>query len=71
MQIPLLAIQAEYADRPNLLPQASGLISFAQLAGAAIGLGGELKLFPVYSRLYSDVVSLLIHSRQHRTIRVP
>ena len=35
----LLAIQAEYADRPDLLPQATGIVTFAQLTGAALGIG--------------------------------
>ncbi|WVR06017.1 hypothetical protein IAU60_003045 [Kwoniella sp. DSM 27419] len=35
----LLAVQAEYHDRPALLPQATGVVSFFQLTGAAIGVG--------------------------------
>ena len=49
----LLAVQAEYSDRPHLIPQvsvlrvrgisadeqASGLVSFFQLTGAALGVG--------------------------------
>jgi hypothetical protein len=35
----LLAIQAEYSDRTHLVPQATGVISFFQLTGAAIGIG--------------------------------
>jgi hypothetical protein len=35
----LIAIQAEYHDRPHLIPQATGVVSFAQLTGAAIGIG--------------------------------
>lgn len=34
-----MAVQAEYHDRPNLLPQATGVVSFFQLTGAAIGIG--------------------------------
>ncbi|OWZ35548.1 major facilitator superfamily transporter [Cryptococcus neoformans c45] len=35
----LVAIQAEYHDRPSLLPQATGVMSFFQLTGAALGVG--------------------------------
>ncbi|OCF41607.1 major facilitator superfamily transporter [Kwoniella heveanensis CBS 569] len=35
----LLAVQAEYHDRPALLPQATSVVSFFQLTGAAIGTG--------------------------------
>ncbi|KAL7420794.1 hypothetical protein Q5752_004747 [Cryptotrichosporon argae] len=35
----ILSVQAEYATRPELLPQASGVASFFQLTGAAIGIG--------------------------------
>jgi hypothetical protein len=35
----LLAVQAEYADRPDLLPQATGFVTFSQLTGAALGIG--------------------------------
>jgi len=35
----LLAVQAEYGDRPYLLPQATGVISFFQLTGGALGIG--------------------------------
>lgn len=38
-QNPLIAVQAEYHDRPDLIPQATGIISFFQLTGAAIGIG--------------------------------
>ncbi|CAG7852144.1 Uncharacterized MFS-type transporter C16A3.17c [Serendipita indica DSM 11827] len=37
-QIPLMAIQAEYADKPELIPQASSLLSFLQLIGGVIGI---------------------------------
>lgn len=30
---------AEYHDRPHLIPQANGVVSFAQLTGAALGIG--------------------------------
>ncbi|KAK8866051.1 hypothetical protein IAR55_001202 [Kwoniella newhampshirensis] len=35
----LLAVQAEYADKPALLPQAQGVVSFFQLTGGALGVG--------------------------------
>ncbi|OWZ29454.1 major facilitator superfamily transporter [Cryptococcus neoformans AD2-60a] len=35
----LVAVQAEYHDRPSLLPQATGVVSFFQLTGAALGVG--------------------------------
>jgi hypothetical protein len=35
----LIAIQAEYADRVELLPQATGIVTFSQLTGAALGIG--------------------------------
>nr|XP_018999581.1 major facilitator superfamily transporter [Kwoniella mangroviensis CBS 8507]OCF63042.1 major facilitator superfamily transporter [Kwoniella mangroviensis CBS 8507] len=35
----LIAVQAEYHDQPALLPQATGVVSFFQLTGAAIGIG--------------------------------
>jgi MFS family permease len=37
-QLPLMAIQAEYADKPELIPQASSLLSFLQLIGGVIGI---------------------------------
>ncbi|PVF94121.1 ABC transporter [Serendipita vermifera] len=37
-QMPVMAIQAEYADDPSLIPQASSLLSFFQLLGAAVGM---------------------------------
>ncbi|KAK4685090.1 MFS transporter, DHA2 family, glioxin efflux transporter, partial [Tremellales sp. Uapishka_1] len=38
-QMVLIAIQAEFHERPYLLPQATGFVSFFQLTGAAIGVG--------------------------------
>ncbi|KIR53334.1 major facilitator superfamily transporter [Cryptococcus gattii Ru294] len=35
----LVAVQAEFHDRPSLLPQATGVVSFFQLTGAALGVG--------------------------------
>lgn len=38
LQLPMLAIQAEYADRPRMVPQATSLIMFFQMLGGAIGI---------------------------------
>ncbi|ODN78959.1 hypothetical protein L202_04475 [Cryptococcus amylolentus CBS 6039] len=38
-QMVFMAINAEYHERPALLPQATGTISFFQLTGAALGTG--------------------------------
>lgn len=35
----ILAVQAEYTKRTALLPQATGVVSFFQLTGAALGVG--------------------------------
>ncbi|CAK9781215.1 unnamed protein product [Cutaneotrichosporon oleaginosum] len=35
----ILSVQAEYARKPALLPQATGVLSFFQLTGAAVGVG--------------------------------
>jgi MFS family permease len=37
-QLPVMAIQAEYATEPELLPQASSLLTFLQLMGGVIGI---------------------------------
>jgi len=37
-QLPVMAIQAEYADEPELIPQASSLLTFLQLLGGVIGI---------------------------------
>ncbi|CAG7852110.1 Putative HC-toxin efflux carrier TOXA [Serendipita indica DSM 11827] len=37
-QLPVMAIQAEYADTPNLIPQASSLLTFLQLLGGVVGI---------------------------------
>lgn len=38
VQLPMLAIQAEYADRPCMVPQATSLIMFFQMLGGSIGV---------------------------------
>ncbi|WVQ85241.1 hypothetical protein IAT38_007406 [Cryptococcus sp. DSM 104549] len=38
-QMVFLAVQAEYHDRPALLPQATAVVSFFQLTGGALGTG--------------------------------
>lgn len=35
----LLAVQAEFCTRPYLIPQATGVVTFFQLTGAALGVG--------------------------------
>jgi EmrB/QacA subfamily drug resistance transporter len=37
-QLPVMAIQAEYAKKPELIPQASSLLTFFQLLGGVIGI---------------------------------
>jgi len=37
-QLPVMAIQAEYADEVELVPQASSLLTFLQLLGGVIGI---------------------------------
>lgn len=37
-QLPVMAIQAEYADKPEYLAQASSLLTFTQLLGGVIGI---------------------------------
>ncbi|ORY32267.1 major facilitator superfamily domain-containing protein [Naematelia encephala] len=48
----MMAVQAEYHDRPHLLPQASGVVSFFQLTGAAIGIGIINTVESVYLNKY-------------------
>lgn len=36
---PSLTYTVEYHDRPHLIPQANGVVSFFQLTGAALGIG--------------------------------
>lgn len=40
----LVAVQAEFHDRPSLLPQATGVVSFFQLTGAALGVVSQTLL---------------------------
>lgn len=37
-QLPVMAVQAEYADETELIPQASSLLTFLQLLGGVIGI---------------------------------
>jgi hypothetical protein len=37
-QLPVMSIQAEYAKKPELIPQASSLLTFFQLLGGVIGI---------------------------------
>ncbi|KAG9028011.1 hypothetical protein FS842_004823 [Serendipita sp. 407] len=37
-QLPIMAVQAEYADEPEIIPQASSLLTFLQLLGGVIGI---------------------------------
>ncbi|EIW70918.1 hypothetical protein TREMEDRAFT_38481 [Tremella mesenterica DSM 1558] len=38
-QMPIIAVQAEWSKTPNLIPQATGVLSFFQLTGSALGIG--------------------------------
>lgn len=38
-QMPIIAVQAEYSSTPNLIAQATGILSFFQLTGSALGIG--------------------------------
>ncbi|KAG8810080.1 hypothetical protein FRC17_003107 [Serendipita sp. 399] len=37
-QLPIMAVQAEYAYEPELIPQASSLLTFLQLVGGVVGI---------------------------------
>lgn len=37
-QLPVMAIQAEYADQPDLIPQGSSLLTFLQLLGGVVAI---------------------------------
>jgi hypothetical protein len=49
-QLPIMAIQAEYADEPELIPQASSTLTFFQLLGGVIGIA--YVPFPLYIYIY-------------------
>ena len=38
LQNTIIAIQAEYADRPDMVPQSTSLVTFTQLTGGIIGI---------------------------------
>jgi MFS family permease len=44
-QLPVMSIQAEYAKKPALMPQASSLLTFFQLLGGVIGIAYVLLHF--------------------------
>lgn len=48
----ILSVQAEYAKTPELIPMASGTVSFFQLTGAAIGIGIVNTVQSVYLNRY-------------------
>lgn len=48
----ILSAQAEYAKRPALIPQATSVVSFFQLTGAAIGVGIVNTVQSVYLNTY-------------------
>lgn len=48
----ILSVQAEYAKTPELIPLASGTVSFFQLTGAAIGMGVVNTVQSVYLNRY-------------------
>lgn len=43
-QLPVMAVQAEYADEAELIPQASSLLTFLQLLGGVTGIAYVLSL---------------------------
>nr|ODN82466.1 major facilitator superfamily transporter [Cryptococcus depauperatus CBS 7841] len=67
-QMAFLAVQAQYHERPHLLPQATAVVTFMQLTGAAIGIGIVNTVQSVYlnteiKRLAPDVdFELVRHS---------
>lgn len=48
----IMSTQAEYAKRPQLIPQATGIVSFFQLTGAAIGIGIVNTVQSIYLNRY-------------------
>lgn len=48
----ILSVQAEYTKRPALLPQATGVASFFQLTGAALGVGVVNTVQSIYLNRY-------------------
>ncbi|TXT09034.1 hypothetical protein VHUM_02508 [Vanrija humicola] len=48
----ILAAQAEFQKRPALIPQATGVVSFFQLTGAAIGIGIVNTVQSIYLNKY-------------------
>lgn len=48
----IMSTQAEYAKRAHLIPQATGIVSFFQLTGAAIGIGLVNTVQSVYLNRY-------------------
>ncbi|KLT45963.1 transporter [Cutaneotrichosporon oleaginosum] len=48
----IMSTQAEYAPRPELIPQATGVVSFFQLTGAALGIGIVNTVQSVYLNRY-------------------
>lgn len=48
----IMSTQAEYATRPHLIPQATGIVSFFQLTGAAIGIGLVNTVQSIYLNRY-------------------
>ncbi|KAG8842708.1 hypothetical protein FRB91_003980 [Serendipita sp. 411] len=38
LQLPVVALQAEYAEKPELIPQATSLLTFLQLLGGVVGI---------------------------------
>ncbi|GMK56662.1 hypothetical protein CspeluHIS016_0305020 [Cutaneotrichosporon spelunceum] len=48
----IMSTQAEYARQPELIPQATGIISFFQLTGAALGIGIVNTVQSVYLNRY-------------------
>lgn len=62
----LISIQAEYHDRPYLLPQATSVVSFAQLTGGALGIGIINTVQSVY---LNKELKLLAPSAPFETVR--
>ncbi|KAJ7221873.1 ABC transporter [Mycena rebaudengoi] len=45
MQSPILAVQADFVDEPERIPQATSLVSFSQLLGLAVGVAAGGAVF--------------------------
>lgn len=56
-----MAIQAEYHDEPQLVPQSTGLVSFAQLAGASFACASCFeKACCFYRSVYGELMPFVL-----------